>query len=66
MNKDLRKLMKALEQQGFEVRLTSKGHLMVYRDGRAIATLSGTASDHRSLRNGIAKLRNAGFYWPRK
>ncbi|WP_163275310.1 hypothetical protein [Cellulomonas iranensis] len=64
MNKDLRKIVKALETQGFEVTTTKRGHLMVARDGEVIATFSGTASDWRSIRNGLAPLKRAGFRYP--
>lgn len=64
MDKDLRKIVRALQQQGFEVETTSKGHLLVTRDGELIAVLAGTASDWRSLRNGLAPLKRAGFRWP--
>jgi len=64
MDKDLRKIVKALEAQGFEVTVTSKGHLIVTREGAVITTFSGTASDWRSLRNGLAHARRAGFRWP--
>ena len=64
MDKDLRKIVKALEAQGFEVETTSKGHLLVTRDGQMIAVLAGTASDWRSIRNGLAPLKRAGFRWP--
>ncbi|HEY8589581.1 MAG TPA: hypothetical protein VIL55_08515 [Naasia sp.] len=64
MDKDLRKIVEALEAQGFEVEVTSRGHVMVFRDGAAVVTFSGTASDWRSLKNGIAKARRAGFQWP--
>ena len=64
MNKDLRKIVKALKAQGFEVDTTSKGHVIVTRDGDLIATFSGAASDWRSLRNGLAPLKRAGFRWP--
>lgn len=64
MDKDLRKIVKALQQQGFDVEVTTKQHVMVYRDGRLVVTFSGTASDWRSMRNGIAKARRAGFQWP--
>lgn len=64
MDKDLRKIVKALEAQGFEVETTSKGHLVVTRDGVLIATFSGTASDWRSIRNSLAPLKRAGFRWP--
>lgn len=64
MDKDLRKIVKALQQQGFEVELTTKGQVMVTRDGELIATFSGSASDWRSIRNGLAPLKRAGFRWP--
>lgn len=66
MDKDLRKIVQALKAQGFEVTQTSKGHLMVTRDGVLIATFSGTASDWRAIRNGLAPLKRAGFRWPPK
>lgn len=66
MDKDLRKIIKALEAQGFDVEYTSKGHPQVYRDGVLIATFSGTASDWRSIRNSLSPLKRAGFRWPPK
>jgi len=66
MDKDLRKIVKALQAQGFNVETTTKGHLAVYRDGALIATFSGTASDWRSIRNTLAPLKRAGFRWPPK
>ena len=64
MDKDTRKLVKALEDQGFVVRRTSRGQYLVTLDGRRVATLSGSTGDWRSLRNAIAVLRRAGFRWP--
>lgn len=64
MDKDLRKLLKALVKAGFEVRVTRKGHHAVYLDDRWVTTLSGTPSDHRSTRNALAALRRAGFQKP--
>lgn len=66
MDKDLKKIVKALEAQGFVIEVTKKQHIMVFRDGRAVATFSGTASDFRSMRNSIADARKAGFEWPPK
>ena len=60
MDKDLRKVVKELEAQGF----TAKGHITVTRDGRVVAVFSGTPSDWRSMRNALARLRHAGFRWP--
>lgn len=64
MHKDLKKIAKALEQQGFEVIQTRRGHLVVLKDGRKVATFAGTASDWRSMLNSIADARRAGFRWP--
>lgn len=64
MNKDLKKIIKALQEQGFEVTTTKKGHIAVYRDGRFVVMFAGTASDWRGLKNGIAAARRAGFRWP--
>lgn len=66
MDKDLKKLIEALENQGFTVERTSKGHVMVYRGETLVVTFSGTASDWRSMKNGIAKARRFGFRWPPK
>lgn len=64
MNKDLKKIAKPLEQQGFEVRITKRGHLVATKNGRIVATFAGTASDWRSLKNSIADAKRAGFNWP--
>lgn len=64
MDKDVRKLVKALQAQGFTVAPTSKNHLVVTLGGSRVTTLPSTPSDPRSLRNAIAQCRRAGFVWP--
>jgi hypothetical protein len=64
MDKDMKKLIEALEDQGFEVEITAKGHPMVYRNGVLVTTFSGTPSDWRAMKNAIAKARRFGFKWP--
>lgn len=64
MDKDLKKLLKALVKAGFEVRVTKKGHHAVYLGERWITTLAGTPSDHRSSKNALAALKRAGFKKP--
>jgi len=64
MNKDLRKIAKALEDQGFEVVVTTKGHLKVLSGGRVVAVFAGTPSDRRSWKNALSDARRAGFRWP--
>lgn len=61
MNKENKKLTKELTRQGFQVRTTRRGHLLVERDGVVVAGLAGSPSDYRSIKNSIAALRRAGF-----
>lgn len=64
-HKDLRKLIKALESEGYTVRKTKKQHYEV-RDtqGFRVTTLPGTPSDHRTMKNSLAPLKRRGFQWP--
>lgn len=64
MNKNLKKLTKALEDQGFSVRVSKRGHILVFNSDGLVATFSGTPSDWRSLKNSMAALRRAGFKSP--
>lgn len=64
MDKDLKKLLKALVKAGFEVRVTKKGHHAVYLEDRWVTTLAGSPSDHRSGKNAMAALKRAGFKKP--
>lgn len=64
MHKDLRKIAKALEAQGFDVEITKRGHMLVSKDGREVAVFSGSPSDWRSLKNSLSDARRAGFNWP--
>jgi hypothetical protein len=67
VDKDTKKVLEEAERQGFTTRRTSRGHIQVRdQNGQIVAVFSGTASDHRALRNGIAQLKRAGFVWPRK
>lgn len=66
MDKDLKKILRAAEKQGFEIRHTSDGHPMVYRDGKFITKSSKTPGDRRGQLNLIATLRRHGFRWPPK
>ena len=64
MDKDTRKVVKAAERQGFEVRISKTGHPMIYRDGRFVTKVASTPSDVRGLKNLVAALRREGFVWP--
>lgn len=65
MDKDMKKLVKHLQAQGFEVKVTKRGHITVFaEDGSFVAAFAGTPSDWRGIKNGIAAARRAGFRWP--
>lgn len=57
MDKELRKLIKNLRDAGYDVTQTRGSHYLVTRDGERVATLAGTASDHRSIKNAQAAIR---------
>lgn len=60
-SKDIRQLIKKLEDQGFEVTRSKNGHYAVRKDGRRVGTLASTPSDPRGTKNAIAQLKRAGF-----
>lgn len=64
MDKDLKKLLKEAEKEGFTVTRTTRGHIKVTREGRFVTMFAGTASDHRGFKNGLAAMRRAGFQKP--
>jgi len=66
MDKELKKIVAALEEQGFTVTPTKRGHLNVYKDGEWVTVFAGTPSDGRGVLNSIAAARRAGFRWKRK
>jgi hypothetical protein len=67
MKKELKALIGKIEAQGGSVRQTRGAHYEVKCpdrskcQGTGIVVLAGTASDHRSLRNGVSQLRRCGF-----
>jgi len=67
MDKDLRKLLKAIVAAGYVVVINRKGHPEVYtQDGTWITTFAGTPSDWRSTANALRPLKRRGFRWPPK
>lgn len=60
----MRDIVRALEAQGFQCRTSKRLHVIVYREGRRVATLAGTSGGGRGYRNALAELRRAGFTWP--
>jgi hypothetical protein len=65
MDKGLRKLLKALDDQDFTAERTKRQHWLIRdQQGRAVTTIAGTPSCPRSSDNSLARLRRAGFVWP--
>lgn len=59
--KELRKVEQALRRQKFVLARTRGSHVAVYKDGRKIATISGTPRDPRTFKNTLADLKRGGF-----
>ncbi len=67
INKDIKKLVMACDEQGFTVTYRSSGHPVVsHPDGRHITDLASTPSERRGWLNALAKLKRAGLVWPHK
>jgi len=65
MSKDIDQLLQELRAQGWRVTRTRNNHYRAYPPGGqgSPVWLPGTPSDHRSLANTIALLRQRGFIW---
>jgi len=59
----VKQLRRAAEAQGWKVEQTRSGHWRFVPPDRAkpIVIVSGTPSDHRSMRNSLAMLKRSGF-----
>jgi hypothetical protein len=63
MADELRKVLKAAEDQGWRIEPTKKGWKLYAPDGVNIVIVHNTPSDHRALKNTIARMRQYGFIW---
>ncbi len=64
MHKELKRLVKALEAQGFTCEVTRNGHVIVRQNGQRVTTFAGTPSDGRSWKNSMSHVKRAGFEPP--
>lgn len=64
MDKDIKRLIRALEDQGFDVTRTKSRHFRVTLNGQYVTTFAGTPSDWRGLKNALAAAERAGFRKP--
>jgi len=60
MGKEWRSLIQELRKAGCTFEQTGSGHVRVIKDGVTVATLPGTSSDHRAVKNARAALRRQG------
>lgn len=61
MKKEVRELIGLLVEQGFDVKVTRKGHFIVRKNGQFVTTLAGTPSEYRGSKNALSDLRRSGF-----
>lgn len=64
MANTLKRFTKDLEAHGFQTKVTSKGHLSVYLDGKFVTAFGKGPGDWRSDRNAHAALKRAGYTGP--
>ena len=64
MKKELKKIVRSLEEQGFDCEVLPGGHVGVRKDGRRVTTFAGSPSDHRSWKNSRMHAKRAGWIPP--
>ncbi len=64
MRKDLKRILKAAERQGWRVELQKSGHYKLYApDGENVVATGSTPGAASALRNLLARMRRYGFEW---
>jgi len=61
-----RELVRWLRDNRYDLRASPSGHFKVYIDNRFTATIPGSSSHYRGMRNTIAVLRRAGISVPHR
>lgn len=60
---DVKQLLKLIDATpGWSWKRTAKGHYMIFKDGRAVTTMSGTGGRGRGDMNAMATLRQAKLW----
>lgn len=59
MDKEVKKYLRWLQQNNFDVKRTRSSHWKVYYGGRLVGVLPSTPSDHRSVTNTKKRLEKA-------
>lgn len=61
--KEVRELVKAAKKQGWRVKQTKKGYLLLDPSGQHKEQVHMTPSDPRGLCNSLSRMRRFGFKW---
>lgn len=61
LKREARALVRQAEEQGFTVKEKKKGWLLLTPNGQGSVMIHKTPSDHRALKNELARLRRYGF-----
>lgn len=63
LSREVRNIVREAEQQGWRVKITTKGWMLLDPSGEHSETLHKTPSDRRGLHNSISRMRRYGFKW---
>ena len=66
MKKDLNKIVKTAEKQGWDIKITGGGHLKWTGPEGQIVFSARTPSDHRAIQNIIHELKIRGYEPPKR
>jgi hypothetical protein len=61
LSKEARAIVREAEAQGFTVKEKKKGWMLLTPNGQGAVMIHKTPSDHRALKNELARLRRYGF-----
>jgi hypothetical protein len=61
--KEVRELVKAAKKQGWRVKQTKKGYLLLDPSGQHKEQVHMTPSDPRGLCDSLSRMRRFGFQW---
>lgn len=61
MNKDVKKYLRLLKANGFNVEQGRNSHFKVYFNGKMVCSISASPSDHRWMKNCEQTLVKNGF-----
>ena len=61
LTKEARAIVREAEKQGFKIKEKKNGWMILTPNGQGAVMIHKTPSDHRALKNELARLRRYGF-----